>query len=126
MLTEMKKITQIELKCPYCEKKFTYNIFSFKARKECPNCEYDLLVRFRPLYSCLLTLPGFFLALGLDSFFQIFRYGKVIELSFLVIISLVFLSLAKMIINRWLHAEKMYIVDMEDPTILERKKRNRR
>lgn len=120
----MKKIFHVELTCPYCKKNFTYNILSFKAKKECPHCEYDLIVRTKMSVSIFLSIVGFILLVLLNQLLGIYRLGQPWDLLYFVVGTLAYVSLSYALLCKFKGPEKVYIVDMEDPTVLERKKRN--
>lgn len=122
----MKKLFQVELTCPYCQKKFTYNILSFfKAKVECPHCEYDLIVRTKSKTSFLLSLIGFALLVVLEKVLGIYQYGKVATLIYFVVACFGYLVIAYTILCKVKGADSIYVVEMEDPTVLLRKKKNK-
>ena len=95
---------------------------SFRAKKECPHCETDLFVRSKPLISSALSIPGFLILFSLVSVLQIEKFGKFALILFLVIGSLLYLAIVYRVICSLKGAKTIYIVDTEDPTVLERKK----
>ena len=118
----MKNFFKVMLKCPYCNKRFEYNIISFRAKCECSHCGNDLFVRVRPFSAAIISAPGLILLVLLGNILNIFSYGKLIQVLYLVGGGFIYLSFAYKFICTRKVPEKLYIVDLQDPTILERKR----
>lgn len=119
----MKKLFTIDLKCPYCQHTFQYNILSFKARSECPNCEHRLIVRTKMSVAVISSIIGFILLAILNQYLNISQFGEFINLLYWIIGCLFYVAVSYKLLCRIRSVDKVYAVDMEDPTILERKKR---
>ena len=121
----MKNFFRVELKCPYCRKTFRYNIISFKARCVCPHCEYGLIVRTKMSVTILLSIFGFILLAFLNQLLGISRMSDAVNLIYWIVGCLLFVAFSYKVLCILRSPEKIYLVDMEDPTVLERKKREK-
>lgn len=122
----MKNFFKVSLKCPFCNHRFEYNIISFRAKCECSHCGNDLFVRVRPLMSAIVSIPGIILLLIIGNLLNIFSMNRLLIILYLLIGGLVYLAFAYKLVCTWKVPEKLFSVDLQDPTILERKKRNRK
>ena len=119
----MKNFFKVGLECPYCHKTFQYNILSYKARCECPHCEYHLIVRTKMSVTLFLSIIGFILLGIVNQGLGLSRFGDIFNLIYWIAGFLLYVALAYKLLCMVRSPQKVYIVDMEDPTVLERKKR---
>lgn len=122
----MKKLFTVQLKCPFCGNEFDYNIMSFKAKHECSKCNYDLIVRTKPVVSAVISLIGFFLLLALRDYLGIAEMSTFINLIYIGIGCMLYISVAYKCLCKIKSATFLYQVDMQDPTVLLRVKQNRK
>lgn len=122
----MKKLFNITLKCPICQNEFDYNIISFKAKHECTKCQNDLIVRTKPMRAAIVSLPGFFVILTLREVLGISNMSAIIDLPYIIISCLLYIGIAYKVISNYKTPSYMYQVDTEDPTVLERHKKNKK
>ncbi len=122
----MKNIFGVKLKCPFCNHEFTYNIVSLKAKHECENCKNDLIIRTKPMVSALISMPGFFALLSLREILGITEMHLLINLAYIIVGCLLYIGVAYKIACMIKNPSFIYQVDAQDPTILERYKRNKK
>lgn len=119
----MKDFFKVDLECPYCHKTFQYNIISYKARCECPHCEYNLIVRTKMSMMVFLSIFGFILLGMISQILGLSRFGDLFNLIYWIVGCLLYVALAYKLVCKLRTPKKVYIVDMEDPTVLEREKK---
>lgn len=121
-----KKFTEETVSCPYCNQTFNYNVASLKAKVECPHCKTDLIVRNRhQLLSGLIAIPLFFVIKSFLELTGISQLGAIIELPCLIVIALLVFFVLTKICVKVKGVDKVFIVDCEDPTVLERKRKRK-
>lgn len=118
----MKNIFRVKLKCPFCGHEFLYNILSFKAKHECSNCEYGLIVRTKATISTILSIPGFFLIVALRNVLGISQWGRIFQVVYVLVAGLFYIGIVYKFVCLIKTPSFLYHVDMEDPTVLLRKK----
>lgn len=121
----MKKIFNIELTCPFCTKKTSYNILTFKAKHECEHCQNDLIVRTKTIVSSIITLICITIMFIFSNFLGISKMGKFPLLVFLMITSLVCIVIVYKICCKLFGVKFLYAVDAQDPILLKRYKRKK-
>lgn len=119
-----KKFTEETLRCPFCEKEFLYNVASIKAKVECPHCKTDLIVRNRQsIFTGFLAIPLFVVIKTIFEVIGISQFGAIVELPALLFVGLIFVFFFTKLITKIKGPERVFAVDCEDPTVLERKKK---
>lgn len=58
MMEIWKKITVVELDCPFCGQKFKFSTAALNPRSHCETCHKDIFVQMRPSSILLLALVG--------------------------------------------------------------------
>ena len=120
------KLFNVNLKCPFCNHEFSYNIVSLKAKHECENCKNDLIVRTKPMVSAAISMPGFFVLLSLREILGIVEMHVLINILYIVLGCLLYIGVSYKLVSMVKTPSFIYQVDAQDPTILERYKRNKK
>ena len=88
----MKDFFKVDLECPYCHKTFQYNIISYKARCECPHCEYNLIVRTKMSMMVFLSIFGFILLGMISQILGLSRFGDLFNLIYWIVGCLLYVA----------------------------------
>lgn len=118
------KIFEISLKCPFCNNEFSYNIVSMRAKHTCSKCENELIIRSKPMVSAVISFPGFFVLLTLREALGITNMHILINLLYITIGCMLYIGVAYKLVSMIKGPSYLYQVDAQDPTILERYKKN--
>lgn len=121
MKNYLNKIRAVTLICPFCGKPFQTRIMG-KARVECPACKTDLIVSTKMKINVLITIIGFALVIGLLEILGISDKALYIKFPVMVVGVVIVAFVITKICVLFLKPNKVYTVDFEDPTIINRKK----
>ena len=121
----MNKLFKVNLICPFCKKEIEYNIASFKAKHECKHCENELIVRAKTIVSSVISIIGFILIFSIVDLLQIYELGKLPTLLIILVGCLTYQVIAYSLYCKIYSADKLYIVDAQDPTLLKHYKKKK-
>lgn len=120
------KFGEIEHICPYCEKPIRHNVFKLTNKHECENCGTDLFVHLKNSYTLFTALLGFPFILAVMYGLGFRQTNFIVEILVLAVLAYLYSALINLLLCKIKGAQKVYVVDPIDPTILNRKPKKKR